>query len=341
MMYQFNLKGSYYDIGVTQGQKIKEGIYGDYKFLSTKPSEKRAEFTDECEKIVKKYIPSYLDEIQGVADASDIDYETIRVWPLSLYSESVPSCSIIAISSQYTQNGKPIFIRNYDYLTRFEPLFTVFWTTPEGKIANIGFCDLFGSRYGGVNEKGLCVAISSSPYYGKPKPGIVMNLATRWVLDNYNTTKQAVDFLKQVPHFHGFNFLICDKEDNISRVETCPEYVADISYPEGFAVSTNHYFDNKMKEFQRPVKIHYDSSLRRYNNALSWFKENKGNISTENAIELTSKHGNGLCDHFKDGKQDGSTIWSWIYQYSGSELLLAHGPPCANSYQNMSLKNLD
>ena len=116
-MYEFKLQGSYYEIGVIQGKRIKEGTYGNYKFLSTKPSKVRAEFTNECEEIVRKHTPSYLQELQGVADASDIDYEIIRVWPLSLYSEFVPFCSILAVSSQFTANMKPLFIRNYDFLT--------------------------------------------------------------------------------------------------------------------------------------------------------------------------------------------------------------------------------
>lgn len=340
-MYQLELKGSYYDMGYSQGKRIKEGSYLDYNFVSQLPNKDRIEFTDDCEKIIRRYTPEFLEELQGVADGSDIDYDIVRVWPISLYSEYVPSCSVLAVSGQYTINKRPIFIRNYDFLKRCQSDFTVFWTNPEDKVASIGFCDIFSSRYGGVNENGLAIAISSSPYHKKPKPGIVMNLATRWILDNYSSTKEAVSFLKKIPHFPEFNFLICDKMSNIARVEACPEHVAVVSYSEGFAISTNHYFNEEMKKFEAPVEIHYNSSIRRFNSANNWFERNKRNISIENAVTLAKNHDMGICDHFFDNKQEGSTLWSWIYEYNDKNLMISYGPPCTNKYQEFALKQTD
>lgn len=335
-MYELDLKGSYYEMGVIQGKKIITGAYPGKDDILKPPNEKRVTFTDECEKLVRKYMPDFLNEIQGVADGSDIDFNLVRIWPISLYSEFVNSCSLVAISSDYTPSNKPLFIRNYDFLTSSQKDFTVFWTTPTNRNMSIGFCDFFSSRYGGVNDKGLAIGVSSSPYHKKPQPGITMNLATRWVLDNFSTTKEATDFLKTIPHFHGFNFLICDKKSNIARVETCPEKVEVITFEEGIGVSTNHYLSKKMQKFEIQD---FGSSKQRFKNALIWFEKHKGSLTPENAISLTKSHKKGLCDHFGEGTMESGTIWSWIYSIGDPNILVSHGPPCKNGYCELSFSN--
>ncbi|MHA2232780.1 MAG: C45 family autoproteolytic acyltransferase/hydrolase [Candidatus Hodarchaeales archaeon] len=332
-MYQFRFRGSYYEIGYEQGKMMRAGTLPGLEFTLKPPSKERAAITDECEDIVRKYTPEYLEEFQGVADGLDIDYNLAKVWPLALYSRFANSCSVVMVSGKYTANGKPLIIRNYDFFLEDQETFTAFWTVPTNRFASIGFCDFFGSRYGGVNEKGLAIAISSSPYIRGTQPGYAMSLAPRGVLDNLSTTQEAVDFLVKIPHFHGFNFIVCDKDNNMARVETCPENVAVLHF-NGLGISTNHYITDEMQEYQSPA--YFGSSVDRYRKIEDWFNNRQNLLDFEDAKELASNHERGVCDHFDAGKEAG-TIWSWIHSIGEKELLVSHGAPCKNDYQKIAL----
>ncbi|MFW9991000.1 MAG: C45 family autoproteolytic acyltransferase/hydrolase [Candidatus Odinarchaeota archaeon] len=332
-MFQVKLKGSYYDMGFEQGKELKKG-----GFVPPPSSERRFAFASECEQLAKKYIPGILEELRGIADSGDYDYDQLKALPLCLgYYLSPPpkteSCSVIALSGNHTASGKPLFIRNYDWDIESEQWFTAYWTHPENGLPSLGFCDFHSSRYGGVNE-GIAIAISSSNLYKYPiQPGVSMNLATRWVLDHCSTTKEAVTFLKKVPHVAAFNFLIADKNNGIARVEASPKKVHVIHYDEGFAVSTNHYLSDEMKELEVSGDENPNgSSESRVVNAKKWFENRQGPVTTEYARELAKDHENGVCDHFVYEGTKGGTIWSWIYTLGELEMIVAPGSPCKTEF---------
>jgi predicted choloylglycine hydrolase len=216
-------------------------------------------------------MPEFLDELRGISDAVDIDYDIVKIWPLCLYAK-LQSCSAVAISRDYTAQGKPLFIRNYDFLDSDGKDFTVFSTKPKDGYSSLGFTDAMSGRYCGFNEKGLVVASSISGYAGSTQPGITSNLVTRWILDHFASTGEAVEFLRKVPHFHGWNFLLCDAHNGIVRVETCPERVEAISFEEGFGFITNHYMSEEMRKLEEKDWRSSGSTVRRHENILDWFR---------------------------------------------------------------------
>lgn len=336
-MYQVKLKGTYYEMGYEQGKMIKERalplIWFEGIFETVPP--RRSKFADKCEEIVRQHMSGFLDELHGVADAINADYNKVKVWPLCSYAElSSQSCSAVAISGDYTTDGRPLFIRNYDYLDSDREDFTAFWTEPKNGYASLGFCDTLSSRYCGFNEKGLAIATSISGYAGPPQPGLVFSLVTRWILDHYSKTKEAVEFLKKVSHFHGWNFLLCDLENNITRVETCPKRVEVVNF-EGIGISTNHYLSREMRKFEEQNWRCEGSTVKRYNNILNWFQSRNGPINTDYACRLASSHvdDGGICDHFTGVK--GGTLWSWVYALGGIDVLVSDGPPCENKYRTL------
>ncbi len=336
-MYQARLKGSYYEMGYQQGEMMRRGhlppIWSD-SFHETVDAG-RTEFADECEEIVRRYLPGFLDELQGVSDALNADYNRVKIWPLCSYAKLQQSCSAVAISGEQTVQGRPLFIRNYDYMDSDGKDFTAFWTNPESGCASLGFSDAMSSRYCGFNEKGLAVAASISGYAGPTQPGVVFSLVTRWILDHHSTTDEAVEFLKRAPHFHGWNFLLCDLQNNIVRVETCPERVEVVGFDEGIGVSTNHYLSEEMQKFEEKNWRSGGSTIRRYNNALKWFRNRNGLITSDYACELAKSNvdAGGLCDRFVG--VDGGTLWSWVHAMGEQAVLISDGPPCKSPYQRM------
>lgn len=336
-MYQARLKGTYYEMGYQQGTMMKKGnlppIWSNSLHETVNPE--RTKFADECEEIVRRHTPGFLDELQGISDAVNVDYSKVRIWPLCFYAKLQQSCSAVAISGKHTVQGRPIFIRNYDYLDSDGKDFTALWTKPKSSYASLGFSDAMSSRYCGFNEKGLALAANTSGYAGPTQPGIVFGLATRWTLDHHSTTDEAVEFLKRVPHFHGWNFLICDLHSNIVRVETCPERVEVVRFDEGIGVSTNHYLSEEMQRFEEKNWRSQGSTVRRHNNVLKWFRSRNGLITADYAYELTRNRVDegGLCDRFKG--VEGGTLWSWIHVLGEQDVLISDGPPCRCAYREV------
>ena len=336
-MYQARLKGTYYEMGFQQGNMMKGRILPPIRSESIHEAVNpgRVEFADECEEIVRRYMPDSLEELQGISGAIGADYNKVKVWPLCSYARLQQSCTAVAISGKHTAQGKPIFVRNYDYLDSDRKDFTGFWTKPKNGYASLGFSDAMSGRYCGFNEKGLAVATSISGYSGSTQPGLVFSLVTRWILDHYPTTCKAVEFLKSVPHFHGWNFLLCDLQSNIVRVETCPERVEVVDFDEGIGVSTNHYLSEEMQKFEEKNWRSEGSTERRYVNSLHWFRSRKEPITTDYACKLARSRVDegGICDRFVG--IDGGTLWSWIHAIGEPNVLISDGPPYEYPYQKM------
>ncbi len=336
-MYRARLAGTYYEMGYQQGEMMKKRVLPPIwsESLHETVSSERAEFADQCEEIARRYMPDLLDELQGVSDAVSVDYNKVKIWPLCSYARLQQSCSAVAISGEHTAQGKPLFIRNYDYLETDRKDFTAFWTKPKNGHSSLGFSDAMSSRYCGFNEKGLAVASSISGYAGSTQPGVVFNLVTRWVLDHHSTTDEAVEFFRKAPHFHGWNFLLCDMQSNIVRVETCPGKVEVVTFDKGIGVSTNHYLSREMQKFEEKNWRSQGTTVERYNNTLNWFRNRNGPVTTDYARKLASDRVDegGICDQFV-GVQ-GGTLWSWIHTISQASVLVCHGPPSENSYRKM------
>lgn len=340
-MYQARLKGTYYEMGHQQGEMMNRGALPSIWSESFRDyvSPERTDFANECEEIVRRHMPSFLDELRGVSDAVGVSYDKVKIWPLCSYAKLQQSCSAVAISGKHTAQRRPLFIRNYDYLDTDGKDFTAFWTKPKNGYSSLGFSDAMSSRYCGFNEKGLAVASSVSAYYaGSTQPGVVFSLVTRWVLEHYSTTDDAIEFLKKAPHFHGWNFLLCDMQNNIVRVETCPEKVEVFTFNDGIGVSTNHYLSAEMQRFEErnwQIRASQGSSVERYNNTLDWFRNRNGPVTTDYARKLASNRVDkgGLCDRFV-GIQ-GGTLWSWIHITGESDVLVSDGPPCKCAYKRI------
>jgi predicted choloylglycine hydrolase len=336
-MYQVRLEGTYYEMGCQQGELMK-GRAVPYVWLEScqgNVDPGRREFADACEKIVGHYMPDFLQELHGVADTVDIDYDKVKIWPLCSYAKLQQSCSAVAISGQYTVQGRPLFIRNYDFLDSDGKDFTVFRTRPRNGYASVGFSDAMSGRYCGFNEKGLTVASSISGYAGPTQPGVAFSLVTRWVLDHCSKIDEAVEFFRDIPHFHGWNFLLCDLRSNIVRVETSPERVEVVSFDEGIGVSTNHYLSEAMQKLEEKNWRSEGSSIRRHANAIQWFRSRHRLVDLEYARRLAKSRVDegGLCDRFVG--VEGGTLWSWIHAAGDPTFLVSDGPPCKCTYQEL------
>jgi len=335
-MYEFRTSGTYYEIGLQTGKILKKEMDGIPDF-PPKFSEEKIELGMNYEKEVKKYTPELLEELQGIADGSGIDYNMLATFELSPYRMQ-PSCTVMAIAGVHTQRGLPILARNHEWIEEDSEFLSLCHTKPEGKIGSFGFTfmGMNLSRFGGINEVGLALssAAASFRYSG---PGVMLNVATRWILDNCSTTEEAAAFLMKIPKVWGIAYLIIDKNNTIARVEAHREKTKITYLEDGLGMVTLLFDSPEMKSYNDYGGTVLDLHNARKEFIPKWFDQNKGKINDDLIIEALKDHEHKMCDHFFDGRNNNGICWSWIVTIGKNDALVCAGPPCKNEFKKYSI----
>jgi len=317
----FEFKGTPTEMGAQNGKYLK-GF-----FKAPPASEAKKKFTAQCIPHIEKYTPGIIEETDSLAETIGEDRELMRCFLLTLGLE--PGCTVFTLSGNKSLEETPIFARNYDWDPSFLQYFHLVKSKPQGKYTNLGFSDVMVGRYGGVNEKGLACAITAEPAYtGKPQPGVRMNLAVRWILENHESTSEAIEWLTKVPHQYAHNYLIADKTGELARVESSPEQDKVTTSTE-FIHVTNHYLDKEMRKLENPT-FDYSNTHRRYNTIDKWY-QGKDTINLADVKKVLSTHENGVCNHGEGFE----TIWSWIAPLGKRYAYVCHGSPCKGKYHKI------
>lgn len=331
-MNEIQLKGTYHEMGLQHGKLLRGmPIFNEPTGIL---AEKRRQLADQCEKIIDEYCPGITDHLRGFAEGGNFEYDEVKIVPfcLNFLSVPIPSCTIATLSGNYTQNAQPLFIRSYDWDYTAETYSIFYHTHLSGGLENYGFCDIWGSRYGGVNQEGLTIAITGSPSYkGPPQPGISMNILVWWILDHFTTVAQVVEFLNKVPHLSAFNFMVMDKNGNMAQIVVTHEQILTSQSSTEFFTQTNHFQSEEMSKYAIPG-FDTGSSAIRLENIQKWICQNKSSITPESALKFiqTPVTSGGICDHGQFGEIIFGTIWAWVYDYEKEKLYYFPGSPSKN-----------
>ncbi|MFW9920917.1 MAG: C45 family autoproteolytic acyltransferase/hydrolase [Candidatus Thorarchaeota archaeon] len=322
-MKEIRIKGNYLQMGRTFGKTLSQ-FHREFS-----PKVEHLEFGEKCETAVKKYAPDLLDEIKGIAEATKKEYESLVVSMLSPWF--IFGCTLFAVKGEFTQNGNPVFARHMDWLKQDIDALHVIHTEPEDGYKSVGFSFGDCGRYGGQNEHGLTIASAAiAGYNGRIKPGVRMNVSTRWALDKLTNTEEAVKYLTRIPHTEAMAFLINDRSGTIARVEAAPEKTDFEFIDEGIGIATNVFVMDSMKDLDQGLPK--DNHVYKYIDRLeSWFDANQGRINLDDVISICSDEKEGICQ--ADEAFMEVTIWSWIAETNPCSMQLAPGPPCKTDYR--------
>ncbi|MHA2353369.1 MAG: C45 family autoproteolytic acyltransferase/hydrolase [Candidatus Thorarchaeota archaeon] len=323
-MQEITLRGTYSEMGTELGKLLKQSNY-------TPPpiADGRAEIAKGSEQALEEHAPTLLEEMNAMVEASGNEGTTMKTFEMTLNPYPEFGCSIFAISGEYTTTGNVIFARNYDWATSFNEQFTLFRTYPKGALASLSCTDLLVGRYGGINEAGLAIGLTAIPGSRRDHPGVMLHLATRWILDNCKTVKDAIKFMKKIPHVRGNNYLVADQQGETALIQGAPEKVEDVRPVEGLVDATNHFQTPDMQAFE-DEKFIPESSVPRLEVIRNWFKNKEGKIDSEQAQAVLSGMIDGragVCQNFTREDTSFSTIWAWTYEAGGRIMKIADGLP--------------
>ncbi len=321
----FDLTGSYYDLGVTQGARTER-----FEIPAWWPAPPDLSFAEACARQIEEIHPSLLDELRGYADGQRIPYEdvlrgvcrrTMRVRaPRSVPVYPEGGCSSFAMIDS---DGHVRVGRNYDFhsVQRVRQRLRL---RPDRGRPTLGMRgSVPGGRYDGVNDAGLfiCLHVVLSDEPDEFKPGIPFHLLPRLVLETCATAREAVDLLTRVRHLHPFNYLVADEKGAMFVVEVHLQRVRVIEpEPEGFIVATNHFRHPDMTVFQCGRKLTHSQDRLAFLHA------------TTGSRTITSRltdHASRLCGHAGGH----TTLWSLTADLTTRTIAYAPGAPCVTPYE--------
>jgi predicted choloylglycine hydrolase len=327
MLKKIELRGSHYEIGLKTGAMLKStpGYPPEYP-------EHVLEKSRAYEEQVRTYAPDLLDEFRGIADGLGIDYYIPVTLEASPYRFQMTSCLVLAISGEHTQSRLPTLARNHEWEEKDSENLRLCYTKPDGKLKSLGFTFSWPlvSRYGGINEAGLALS-SASASFENMGPGIMLNLATRWILDTCETTEQAVAYLEKMPKVWGETYVIIDKENTIAKVEAHRKQTKVTLTDTGFDFNTLLYDSPEMQQYlsQEDTSglIKYASARRAFLN--TWFLQHRGEITDALIINALSNHEHKMCVHEPGGPE---ICWSYVLKIAEHRALVCAGRPCRNEF---------
>ncbi len=331
-MRKIELRGSHYKIGLRLGEILKEEPGYPPKYPREVLEKSRA-----YEEKVKIYAPDLLDEFQGIADSLGIDYYVPVTLEASPYRFQATSCLVMAISSEHSESGVSVLARNHEWMEKDSENLRLCYTRPDGKLKSLGFTFSWPlvSRYGGINEAGLSLS-STSATFENTGPGIMLNLATRWVLDTCKTAREAAEYLEKMPKVWGETYIMIDKENTIAKVEAHRKKTKVTFTDSGFDFNSLLYDSPEMQQYMSKERIgsciEYASARRAFLN--HWFLQNKGKITDDLIINALKNHEHKMCYHGLEGLE---ICWSYILKIGEPKALVCAGRPCRNKFTEVKV----
>lgn len=250
-------KGSHYDFGFMQGQLLKGSlILKNREAQYNKRKQRYIVQETEVKNALQSLAPGIWEELLGLKNGLK--------WPMEDILNAFGGYLIDAANSGCSVYITPDYmVRNYDFHPfTYEGKFVLFEPTNQS-YATIGPTQHIVGRMDGMNEKGLAIAYN---FVNRKNPGIgfIPNMITRIVLESCANVDQAVTLLKEIPHFHSFNYIMIDADGKHIVVEATPRNIK----VRDSIVCTNHF-----EMLKHENRYHLDDSFRRQEQILTQ-KEN-------------------------------------------------------------------
>lgn len=200
-------------------------------------------------KSVKKQLPKLYEEMQGIADGAQVDFNKLFVYQsfdeVFLYLMSSGRISLgdghCTTTGVYGRNDLPNYVtHNNDIPTYHEGAVTVLkikYPNSDLEILQQTFAGQIGQN--GVNNRGVSVGVNTIADLPTTDYGIPVSFNVRKILES-ETALKAYDYLSTMTAGTAMNYMIGDRDQVIS-VEAWEDEVAMVTgFGDNYAVHTNH-----------------------------------------------------------------------------------------------------
>ena len=333
-----HVKGSHYEVGRQIGTQLKDNLIREVaEMKKSKDWEKVKAEAGLFLQYSRKYVPEYVMEVQGAADAAGLDLEDL--FPsvceeIGSYGyEYTRGCSDLIASNDVTEDGSVIAAHNNDTSVSTQERVTIihYQVDDEPEIIAVGYGGLgisVGYNSAGISLTGNQVD-SNDMRVGVPRFLLVRKiLAARRI-------GQAIDAAILKERASNYNQVITDANGEIYSIEGSATDYAPIYSTDGYLVHTNHFVAPWMRKFELDPNA-ITGSIVRYNRGTRLLKNNLHKLNAEKMKEFLSDHVNypgSICSHGERVK----TTFSVIINLNTLTMLLARGNPCEVKYNEYKL----
>ena len=354
------LKSSPYERGLQHGTQLKSQIaevYGKWKnnirrsgFSNPDSLLKTFLAATDFEPAIKKYTPSILEELKGIADGSGQSYDDVFAFQLvdefwvyldKQFNETQHHCSGLGVSAT---TGKPAYIaQNMDlenYMHGYQVLFHIPASEREPEQYILSCAGLVA--LGGLNGAGIGVCLNTLMELQASTDGLPVAFIVRGLLSK-KKGKDALAFLKTVKHASGQNYIL-GTGDSVYNFEASANKVVRYIPAQGPSIvyHTNHALVNDdvkpwhKKSFdQRLTGTRNDNSVIRLASVTKRLQVDPAVVTTDhikNILRAKDNDRNPVCRTFREGG-GGFTFSSIIYTLGGKRSVqLTYGSPDQSEY---------
>lgn len=290
----------------------------------------------------KEHTAQYIDELEGIAEASQVDFDDLMVINCmeAITSDALHlGCTSLAVSAERTKSGHVLVGHNEDWLPEDEENTFIIHATPDneppflaitygGLLPNIGF-----------NAAGIAQCCDSV-YPSDARVGVPRVFVSRAVL-GMTRIAEAIRTTLMRWRAAGYNHLIADKNGELYNVEVSAHYFATIYGMDGYLAHTNNYLTQRMKQVEARTDDLISSRVR-VNRAQRLLRQIRCH-SPESLKTILSdhvNHPNSICSHSEPGAvflDRQKTIASLIIDLTALEMQVCWGNPCTGSYETYRL----
>lgn len=234
-------EGTNREIGFARGRFLREDakfLQGIDEYVKETPPMTEAELAAR-ESMLEANCPGLWEELLGLADGLGVAPKDL-VFLRLLAQPRGGACSQVAVLPERSQNGHLLVARSYEYSLDDEMVYSV--TRVPGAYRHAGFSLFQAGRFDGMNEKGLCVTMSSCEVVksSEGKAGLNFAAPIRTLLDTCATVEEALSRLAPIPVRGHFQMMLADA-DKAAVVEFGPDIRAVRRPENGYLTAFNHY----------------------------------------------------------------------------------------------------
>lgn len=333
-----HVKGGHYEVGRQIGTQLKKNLIQEVaEMKKNKDWEKIKSEAGLFLQYSRKYVPEYVLEIQGAADAAGLGLEEL----FPSVCEEIGSygyrfsggCSDLIASNDVTEDGSVLAAHNNDTHVSTQERVTIIHYQVDGEpeIVAVGYGGLGISV--GYNSAGLCLT-GNQVDANDMRVGVPRFLLVRKILAAHRIG-QAIDAAILKERASDYNQVITDANGEIYSIEGSATDYAPLYATDGYLVHTNHFVAPWMRRFELDPNAIADSIVR-YNRGIRLLKNSLHKLNVEKLKAFLSDHVNhpdSICRHGERVK----TTFSVIVNLTTLTMLLARGNPCEVQYDEYKL----
>ncbi len=263
-----HLQGSYYDMGFEHATLLRDQTQAAVRSLKYTIHKKTPLLPSSwvigaIDKFVFQkeapYLPrEYLEEMQGLADASGVDLKIIHAAQALTY---LTSCETAAAWGPATRDGALYFIRSNDDFVSIDPqtkasfndlkMIVIYQPLNEIPYLIVNLPGLIGAS-DGINAEGIAIGNMSLPSRYETAAGVPMQFRIKQTLAQAHNLDEAIKWMSVKPFEGGYNFIVADaKIPSAKAIEMDSEkiYVGGWNGP----AESYHYVFNGVEFKQQPM----------------------------------------------------------------------------------------